>query len=115
MHKLIWIGAFAVIALAAFSFVPPPARPQPEAAPPPALSGAERDSVAENYVRTNIAALSPEPAVLGGTYYVTAVHAAAGTGVVSYEDGHMAYTADFTYTADAGGRNITVTSFVIRE
>lgn len=67
----------------------------------------------ERYIAENISTLSPEPEVLGGTYYVTAIEAQDGAGTVSYEDGHNAYTADFTYTQDAGGA-ISIDSFVIR-
>jgi len=67
----------------------------------------------ERYIAENISRLSPEPEVLGGTYYVTAIEAANGAGTVSYEDGHNAYTADFTYTQNADG-TVSVTSFVIR-
>lgn len=66
----------------------------------------------EEYVAENISALSPEPEVLGGTYFVTAIEAENGSGTVSYEDGHNAYTADFTYTQ--GASEITIDSFVIR-
>jgi hypothetical protein len=67
----------------------------------------------EAYVRQNISELSPEKEVLGGTFYVTAVEAAGGKGTVSYEDGHNAYTADFTYETDAEG-NPRVLSFTVR-
>lgn len=67
----------------------------------------------EEYVRENISALSPEPEVLGGTYYVTEIEAHGGAGTVSYEDGHVAHTADFSYEIDEFGK-ITITSFVIR-
>lgn len=67
----------------------------------------------EEYVRQNISALSPEQAVLGGTYYVTSIEAHGGAGTVSYEDGHVAHTADFTYSVDEQGRP-SVQTFVIR-
>ncbi|MBX4195465.1 hypothetical protein KW796_00710 [Candidatus Parcubacteria bacterium] len=67
----------------------------------------------ENYITQNISALSPVKEQLGGKFYVTSITAADGKGVVSYEDGHNAYTADFTYTSsDQTGH--TITSFVIR-
>lgn len=67
----------------------------------------------EDYVTQNISALSPEKEVLGGTFYVTEIVAADGRGVVSYEDGHIAFTADFTYeTSPQSGHEIT--SFIIR-
>lgn len=67
----------------------------------------------ETYVRMNIGSLSPEPPVLGGTFYVTSIETDAGRGVVSYEDGHVALKADFAYIIDAYG--ITISSFEVRE
>jgi hypothetical protein len=67
----------------------------------------------EDYVRSRISELSPIKEQVGGTFYVTAIEAVDGSGVVSYEDGHNAYTADFTYAIDAAGRP-AVTGFVIR-
>jgi hypothetical protein len=53
------------------------------------------------------------PEVLGGTFYVTAIEATDGSGTVSYEDGHNAYTADFTYSFRADG-SVSVDSFTVR-
>lgn len=73
----------------------------------------------ESYLTGHINELSTEPAVLGGTFYVTAVEltprgAGVGTGVVQYEDGHVAYTADFSYSAD-DFRGVEITNFVTRK
>ena len=67
----------------------------------------------EDYIADNISALSTAPEVLGGTFYVTSIEAKEGSGVVSYEDGHNAYTADFTYSMNASG-SFSVDSFVVR-
>ena len=67
----------------------------------------------EDYVKQNISSLSPEKEVLGGKFYVTQITASDGKGVVSYEDGHIAFVADFTYVTTEQGHEIT--SFVIRE
>lgn len=67
----------------------------------------------EDYVRLNISLLSPVKEQLGGTFYVTSIETHGGTGTVSYEDGHNAYTADFTYTVDDDGRP-AVASFKVR-
>lgn len=67
----------------------------------------------EDYVKQNISALSPEKEVLGGKFYVTDITAGDGKGVVSYEDGHIAFVADFTYVTTEQGHEIT--SFTIRE
>jgi len=77
-------------------------------------SGSPRLMSIENYVNSHISELSPEKAVLGGTFYVTAIEASDGTGVVSYEDGHIALVADFTYTADEN-TGYTITSFKVRK
>ncbi|MEZ0208876.1 MAG: hypothetical protein ACAH17_01710 [Candidatus Paceibacterota bacterium] len=67
-----------------------------------------------DYVKQNISTLSYEKAQLGGTFYVTDIEAQDGRGTVAYEDGHMAYVADFAYTTDSTG-STTVTSFTIRK
>lgn len=68
----------------------------------------------EEYVSQNISTLSTTPEVLGGKFFVTKIEAHGGVGTVSYEDGHNAYTADFTYSVDAQG-NPTVQTFVVRQ
>lgn len=70
--------------------------------------------VFEQYVRERIGTLSPEPAVLGGSFYVTeVVFPGEGSAVVSYEDGHIAFVADVAYTLDSSGV-VTVNRFDIR-
>ena len=71
------------------------------------------DSVT-SYISKNISALSPEKEVLGGTFYVTNITFDAGSGTVLYEDGHNAYTANFTYEYKDSGE-VEVTSFEIVE
>lgn len=69
----------------------------------------------EAYVTQNISELSPIKETMGGTFYVTEIEVEPGErkGTVKYEDGHMAYEADFTYTSnDRTGHSIT--SFVVR-
>ena len=73
----------------------------------------------ESYVSQNINELSPEPAVLGGTFYTTAVEITptgegVGTGIVSYEDGHVAYIADFSYSAD-DFKGVQISNFTVRK
>src|SRR3989344_2008190 len=70
----------------------------------------------ESYVTQNISTLSPEKEVLGGTFYVTNIQVtpregASGTGVVQYEDGHIALVADFSY--EVNDRGITIKSFTV--
>jgi hypothetical protein len=69
---------------------------------------------AMGYVYKNISTLSPEKEVLGGTFYVTNITADSGVGTVSYEDGHNAFTADFSYTFSDTGE-VKITRFEIVE
>lgn len=57
----------------------------------------------KDYVSDHINELSPEPAVLGGTFYVTNfAFPSPNTSFVSYEDGHVAYEAmvEYNYIGD---------------
>ena len=69
----------------------------------------------ESYVTENISALSPIKETMGGTFYVTEIEVepAEKKGHVKYEDGHMAYEAEFTYTSDDRTGH-TITSFIIK-
>ena len=68
----------------------------------------------ENYVKTDISTLSPIKEVLGGKFYVTKIETHGGSGTVEYEDGHNAYTADFTYTINDEGKS-SIETFVLRK
>lgn len=72
-----------------------------------------KNASVEEYVSRNISKLSPEKEVLGGKFYVTKIEAHGGAGTVEYEDGHNAFTADFTYTVDEKGA-VHVTAFTVR-
>jgi hypothetical protein len=67
----------------------------------------------ETYVRTNISNLSSVKEQLGGKFYVTSIETYGGAGTVSYEDGHNAYAADFTYHVTQEGQPV-VDSFQVR-
>lgn len=70
-------------------------------------------TMVESHIRKNIASLSPQDEVLGGVFFVTDITANEdGTGIVEYEDGHNAYTADFMFEVDSG--DIQITSFIVR-
>jgi len=73
-----------------------------------------RADAIESYVRANLATLSPVEPTMGGTFYVTRIRLLDGEGTVNYEDGHMAYVADFTYTITEDNRTVEVTSFTLR-
>ena len=77
----------------------------------PKVSAAQVQLVG-SYVTQHIAELSPEPAVLGGTFHTTQIQVGTSTGSVSYEDGHIALVADFAYTVTNG--QVTITSFIVR-
>lgn len=71
-------------------------------------------AVVEAYVRAHISELSPMPEVLGGTFYLTSItFTDTSSGVVDYEDGHVAYIADFTFSFDTSG-NVVIDSFQVR-
>lgn len=80
------------------------------------ISQEQREVLVSGYIENNIAALSPEPAVLGGTFYVTNIEFNSGnSGTVEYEDGHIALTADFEYSVNEGEEGIQVTLFNVDE
>lgn len=87
--------------------VPPPPAPTSTAPAPRAIS-------IEDFIRGNISNISPVKEQLGGKFYVTALTVGAGKGTVSYEDGHSAYTADFTYESEPETGFIIVKKFVVR-
>ena len=74
----------------------------------------------ESYITSKISELSPKPAVLGGTFQVTSIalspseEIGQGTGTVSYEDGHVAYVADFSYEID-DFTGVKIMNFITRE
>lgn len=81
----------------------------------PASSTPPSQSKVKAYVRENISTLSPEPEQLGGTFFVTSISTSNGNmGVAEYEDGHNAYTADFTYSKNKAGE-VVIDSFVVRD
>jgi hypothetical protein len=72
-------------------------------------------TILENYFKENISTISPEKETLGGKFYITDLKLNDGTsGVVSYEDGHVAFVADFTYSISSEG-GVTINSFKIRK
>lgn len=81
------------------------------------LEANDRTVGIEEYMKRNIGGISAEvgfPEDLGGTFQVTKFEAKNGEGTVSYEDGHNAYTARFTYTVDKKGL-VSVTYFSVQE
>lgn len=77
-----------------------------------AAPDAERAAV-QDYLSMHIGQLSPQPAVLGGSFHITNMAVKKGGGTVSYEDGHVAYTADFMYRLSPES-GVEITSFTIR-
>ena len=75
----------------------------------------ERKELVRDYLEANIETLSPQKAVLGGTFYVTDVtFQGANNAMVSYEDGHIALTADVDFTISEDGV-VSIRVFDIRE
>ena len=82
---------------------------------PSDLTQEEKETIVASYITENISVLSPEPEVLGGTFYVTDIRfTGTNSGVVEYEDGHIALTADFTFTIGNSG-TIEVELMNVRE
>ncbi|HPL92730.1 MAG TPA: DUF333 domain-containing protein [bacterium] len=60
------------------------------------------------FVENNLAQLSPEPAVLGGKFYITKLDVLSlNYGEVEYEDGHIALKAGFNFTVNSDGVKIS--------
>lgn len=68
-----------------------------------------------DYIRDNISGLSPEKAVLGGTFYVTKIKFEDGNKAkVEYEDGHIAFQAEALYEILPDG-SVRIDKFIIAE
>lgn len=66
----------------------------------------------ETYLRENINLLSPEPAVLGGKFYITSIiWPEVDRAIVEYEDGHIALKADVSFMSGSS----KVLSFIINQ
>ncbi len=69
----------------------------------------------EEYIKNNISELSPEDAVLGGTFHVTSINfVGPDTCMVDYEDGHIALTAEAEFEIDQQGK-VEINSFELIE
>ena len=100
------LGVVGVIVAVIFA-EPPELQPGTEIVITP-----EDKARAVEYLRANISRLSPEKKVLGGTFYVTEIiWETDSSGIVAYEDGHIALRALFTFSFSSG--TPAVTSFVI--
>jgi hypothetical protein len=74
----------------------------------------EEQGAVTTYLENNISELSPEEAVLGGTFYVTYVSFPGDNiAIVNYEDGHIALTAKADYNYENGV--VTINSFGLLE
>jgi hypothetical protein len=62
----------------------------------------EEQGAVTTYLENNISVLSPEEAVLGGTFYVTTVSfPEENVAIVNYEDGHVALTAKADFSVNS--------------
>lgn len=67
------------------------------------LDQTEREELVTQYLRDNLTELSSEEAVLGGTFYPTRIEFVNdNSGLIDYEDGHIALTARFVYEVNLG-------------
>lgn len=123
MNRKVLITLILVVVLAGFVGIVAARRasqtPQPKASESaPQASEAVAPKISqpevEAYIRNNISALSPRKEVLGGKFYVTGItFGNENDGTVTYEDGHIIVTADFTYGADPSGK-VVIASFIVR-
>jgi hypothetical protein len=61
------------------------------------------EQIVEQYIKDNISELSPEPEVLGGTFYVTNIDFLEDNLLfVTYEDGHILLEAEAKYSVING-------------
>ena len=66
----------------------------------------EVKKVVENYLKENISGLSPEKEVLGGKFYITKITwVGNNSGMIEYEDGHIAMKALFDYKIEPSSRS----------
>lgn len=76
--------------------------------------GCTDEDIVRNYLNENLSTLSPEPEVSGGKFFVTDLEFVDDTEVlVTYEDGHNMYRAEFVY--EIVGENLNPVSFELRE
>jgi hypothetical protein len=63
------------------------------------ITAVDESALVETYLREHIATLAPDEAVLGGTWYVIklTIDVDKKTGIVTYEDGHIQGSAQFSY------------------
>jgi hypothetical protein len=71
----------------------------------------------EKYITDNIGIIAPDKPVLGGSWYVISlvVNPITHTGEVTYEDGHIQSTANFTYIYEKSSQSITITKWEVIE
>jgi len=66
-----------------------------------------------DYIRENISALSPEPEVLGGKFYIVSINFTGPyEAIVEYEDGHNLYRAKAVFSVPAS-QEVKIESFDI--
>ncbi len=74
----------------------------------------EEKTLIENYLQENISDLSPEKEVLGGKFYITKLEIKKdNSGLVEYEDGHIALQANFDYQIN--DQDVNISKFTITE
>jgi hypothetical protein len=78
------------------------------------VSPAIQTQVSE-YIRENISELSPEEAILGGSFYVNSIRFTGPyMAIVDYEDGHIALSAEVEFNVPKAGE-IEIVSFKLKE
>lgn len=76
----------------------------------------EKQNKIDEYIRANISTLSPHEPVLGGTFYVTQIlWSSEESGIVFYEDGHIALRAPFQAKFNPNGELEVVFEEIVSE
>ena len=80
----------------------------------------EIKTAVQNYLKENIFEISPQKEVLGGKFYITKIDwTGENSGIVEYEDGHIALKASFDYAVkvdkQTANYSIVISNFKIIE
>jgi|GEM_PF-3934956 len=79
-----------------------------------ASTDAEKISVLKKYLEENISNLSPVKEVVGGKFYITEVNSLSATSAfIGYEDGHISYNAEISYSIGDDGI-VKVDKFLVK-
>lgn len=105
------ISAIIVIAFVMLKFSQIGQPEQENITPPLNNSLSNIENLVQDYLNNHITELSPEPAVLGGTFYITNTTFLDNNRIlIEYEDGHISYTARAQYEISPN-QPLTISNF----